>query len=112
MSVSKTKSPPQRRVQSFPETREERPLPQLTSRERVALECVFRGLSDKLTAAEMGIGISGVRRHMQALLLKYAVHSRLQLCAVFLGLAGITTDASSLTPTRRACTVAGFVHES
>jgi DNA-binding NarL/FixJ family response regulator len=91
MSRSKSKSPPQRYLQPAP-----RALPALTSRERTALECVMRGLFDKLIGAEMGIGVRGVRRHLQALHSKYAVHSRLQLCAVFLGLHGITTDASPL----------------
>jgi len=71
--------------------------PRLTKRERMMLECLLRGLSDKLAAAELGIGVRDIRRHVQALHLKFGVNSRLQLAAVFLSLNRITIDASSLT---------------
>jgi len=86
MRASKNESPPQR-------TSGQR----LTKRQRATLECLLRGLSDKMAAAELGISRRGIRRHVQALHLKYGVNSRLELAAVFLGLHGITTDRSPLT---------------
>ena len=41
-------------------------------------------MSDKLAAAELGISYSGIRRHVDSLLKKYAVNSRLQLLAALI----------------------------
>ena len=105
--ASKSKSPPQRGTQSArrspapalqtPARPAPRPGPRLTRRERATLECLLRGLSDKLAAVELGISRRGIRRHVQALYLKFGVNSRLELAAVFLRLDRITIDASPLT---------------
>ncbi|MCX6925241.1 MAG: helix-turn-helix transcriptional regulator [Verrucomicrobia bacterium] len=75
MRASKTKSPPQPAAKSDP---------RLTKRERQVLEAILRGLSDKLVSAELGISQGGTRRHVDSLLRKFKVNSRLQLVVAFL----------------------------
>ena len=111
MRANKSKSPPQLAPQLHQQPAP-RARPHLTRCERLTLEGVLRGASDKLVAAQMGIGVRGVRRHVQSLHAKYKVNSRLQLAAVFLGLHGITTDASPLTPTQPAAPGTDCGHES
>lgn len=60
------------------------PGPRLTKRESEVLELLCHGQSDKLAAAALGITYSGIRRHVDSLLKKYAVNSRLQLLAALI----------------------------
>jgi PAS domain S-box-containing protein len=52
--------------------------PQLTSREQLTLDYLVRGYSTRHMAREMGLSLPTIRNHIQAILQKLAVHSRLQ----------------------------------
>lgn len=71
MRKPQSKSPPQRK-------------PLLTPREKQVLEMLLRGLSDKLIASELSFSPGAARRHVDSLLRKFKVNSRLQLALVFL----------------------------
>jgi DNA-binding NarL/FixJ family response regulator len=58
------------------------PLDTLTSQERVVLGCLGDGLSTSEIVARMGISHTTVRSHIQGILGKLGVHSRLQAVAV------------------------------
>lgn len=57
-------------------------LDKLTSQERVVLGCLGDGLSTSEIVARLGISHTTVRSHIQAILAKLGVHSRLQAVAV------------------------------
>lgn len=58
------------------------PIEKLTAQERVVLTCLADGLSTSDIAARLGISHTTVRSHIQAILSKLDVHSRLQAVAV------------------------------
>jgi DNA-binding NarL/FixJ family response regulator len=58
------------------------PVDDLTRQERVVLAMLEEGLSTAEIVREMGIGNSTVRSHIQAILTKLGVHSRLQAVAM------------------------------
>jgi len=58
------------------------PVDDLTGQERVILGMLQEGLSTAQIVARMGIGNSTVRSHIQAILTKLGVHSRLQAVAL------------------------------
>jgi two-component system, NarL family, nitrate/nitrite response regulator NarL len=55
---------------------------ELTRQERTVLGMLQEGLSTAEIVARMGIGNSTVRSHIQAILTKLGVHSRLQAVAM------------------------------
>jgi DNA-binding NarL/FixJ family response regulator len=57
-------------------------LHKLTAQERVVLGCLEDGLSTSEIVARLGISHTTVRSHIQAILAKLGVHSRLQALAV------------------------------
>ena len=57
-------------------------LDKLTAQERVVLGCLGDGLSTSEIVARLGISHTTVRSHIQAILAKLGVHSRLQAVAV------------------------------
>lgn len=57
---------------------ERRLLDGLTPREREVLQTLAGGLADKEIAAELGVGVGTVRTHVNAVLTKLGVRSRLQ----------------------------------
>lgn len=57
-------------------------LERLTAQERVVLDCLGDGLSTPEIVARLGISHTTVRSHIQAILAKLGVHSRLQAVAV------------------------------
>jgi len=57
-------------------------LRQLTQREREVLQQIVRGLSTAEIARELGISSSTARSHVQNVLMKLQVHSRLQAVAL------------------------------
>ncbi|HET7070524.1 MAG TPA: response regulator transcription factor [Nocardioides sp.] len=57
-------------------------LDKLTAQERVVLGCLGDGLSTSEIVARLGISHTTVRSHIQAILVKLGVHSRLQAVAV------------------------------
>jgi DNA-binding NarL/FixJ family response regulator len=57
---------------------ERRLLDSLTPREREVLQTLAGGLADKEIAAELGVGVGTVRTHVNAVLTKLGVRSRLQ----------------------------------
>ena len=58
------------------------PVDDLTGQERVVLAMLEEGLTTTEIVREMGIGTSTVRSHIQAILTKLGVHSRVQAVAV------------------------------
>jgi len=58
------------------------PLEKLTAQERVVLDCLGNGLSTSEIVTHLGIGHTTVRSHIQAILDKLDVHSRIQAVAV------------------------------
>jgi two-component system nitrate/nitrite response regulator NarL len=58
------------------------PVDDLTGQERVVLAMLEEGLTTTDIVREMGIGTSTVRSHVQAILTKLGVHSRVQAVAV------------------------------
>jgi two-component system, NarL family, nitrate/nitrite response regulator NarL len=54
----------------------------LTDREWDALRCITHGLTTKQIAAELGISQATARTHVQHLLVKLGVHSRLEAAAL------------------------------
>jgi two-component system nitrate/nitrite response regulator NarL len=70
-----------RSAQSAPPARR-RPVDELTRQERVVLEMLQEGLSTAQIVQRMGIGNSTVRSHIQAILTKLGVHSRLEAVAL------------------------------
>jgi DNA-binding NarL/FixJ family response regulator len=58
------------------------PMDELTRQERTVLGMLQEGLSTAEIVARMGIGNSTVRSHIQAILTKLGVHSRLQAVAM------------------------------
>jgi two-component system, NarL family, nitrate/nitrite response regulator NarL len=58
------------------------PLDKLTAQEQVVLGCLGDGLSTSEIVARLGISHTTVRSHIQAILAKLGVHSRLQAVAV------------------------------
>ena len=75
-TVSKRLRPPQSNGASL------RSLDDLTRQERVVLALLEEGLSTAEIVRELGIGNSTVRSHVQAILTKLGVHSRLQAVAM------------------------------
>lgn len=69
-----------------------RRLSSLSRREREVLALTTEGLSQKQVAAQMGISIKTVGAHMQNLLAKLGVHSRVEAVALA-ARAGATADA-------------------
>ncbi|MDQ5840259.1 MAG: response regulator transcription factor [Chloroflexota bacterium] len=76
----------------------------LTEREWEALRCIMHGLSTDDMAVELGVHVSTARTHVQNLLRKFGVHSRLQVAALItahasektwsrLGISGLTAPA-------------------
>jgi len=59
-----------------------RPLSLLTQREREVLGLTTEGLSQKQVASRLGISIKTVGAHMQSLLVKLGVHSRIEAVAL------------------------------
>ncbi|QMU97243.1 response regulator transcription factor [Microbacterium esteraromaticum] len=59
-----------------------RPLSLLTHREREVLSLTTEGLSQKQVASALGISIKTVGAHMQSLLVKLGVHSRIEAVAL------------------------------
>ena len=59
-----------------------RPVDELTPQERIVLGMLEEGLSTAEIVRKMGIGNSTVRSHIQAILTKLGVHSRLQAVAM------------------------------
>jgi two-component system nitrate/nitrite response regulator NarL len=57
-------------------------LDKLTAQERVVLDCLGDGLSTSEIVARLGISHTTVRSHIQAILAKLGVHSRLQAVAM------------------------------
>lgn len=57
-------------------------LDKLTAQEKVVLGCLGDGLSTSEIVARLGISHTTVRSHIQAILVKLGVHSRLQAVAV------------------------------
>lgn len=55
----------------------------LTPQEQVVLECLVDGMRTNEIVERLGISTSTVRTHVQSVLLKLGVHSRLQAVAVF-----------------------------
>lgn len=71
----------QRDVQRFlPNLREARrdPMSFLTDREREVLACVSEGLSNRAVADRLGVSANTVRNHVQKILYKLGVHSKLE----------------------------------
>jgi DNA-binding CsgD family transcriptional regulator len=62
----------------------------LTERERQVLTLALRGLSNKVTALELGLTNSTVATHLRRGLLKTGAHSRLTLLRAFGGLSEFT----------------------
>ena len=58
------------------------PVDDLTRQERVVLALLEEGLTTTEIVREMGIGTSTVRSHIQAILTKLGVHSRVQAVAL------------------------------
>ena len=58
------------------------PVDDLTRQERIVLAMLEEGLSTAEIVRKMGIGNSTVRSHIQAILTKLGVHSRLQAVAM------------------------------
>lgn len=69
-----------------------RRLSSLSRREREVLALTTEGLSQKQVAAQMGISIKTVGAHMQNLLAKLGVHSRMEAVALAARV-GVTVDA-------------------
>jgi PAS domain S-box-containing protein len=65
----------------------------LTSREREVLVCLTQGLSNQQAAARLGLTVNTVRNHVQRILYKLDVHSRLE--AVVLATRGGLLDPPS-----------------
>jgi two-component system nitrate/nitrite response regulator NarL len=54
----------------------------MTLREREVIELVAEGLSNKEVADQLGLSPYTIRTHMHNILVKLALHSRLELAAV------------------------------
>ncbi|MCD2195937.1 response regulator transcription factor [Actinomycetospora endophytica] len=75
--------PPRRRPAGTDPTAEVRRLAgHLTSREWECLRLVVRGLGSAEMATELGISVTTVRTHVQAVMTKLGVHSRLEAAAL------------------------------
>jgi two-component system nitrate/nitrite response regulator NarL len=61
------------------------PIDKLTTQERVVLGCLADGLSTSEIVARLGISHTTVRSHIQSVLSKLGVHSRLQAVAMLQG---------------------------
>lgn len=81
--------------QQMPTSDLERTLARLTAREAEVLRHLVAGLSADLIAARLGVSANTVRSHLQAVLSKLGVHSRLQAVA-FAHRAGLDGDRSWL----------------
>jgi two-component system nitrate/nitrite response regulator NarL len=73
----------------------------LTPRERQVLELLARGSSGKDIAREMAISVNTVRTHVQSILTKLQVHSRLE-AAAFAVRHGLFEDPASIDDARAA----------
>jgi two-component system nitrate/nitrite response regulator NarL len=69
----------------------------LTTREREVLQLLARGYRGKDIAAELGISVNTVRTHVQSILTKLQVHSRLE-AAAFAVRHGLVDRASAIDP--------------
>jgi two-component system nitrate/nitrite response regulator NarL len=69
----------------------------LTSREREVLEMLARGIGGKEIARELAISVNTVRTHVQSILTKLQVHSRLE-AAAFAVRHGLVDRASAIDP--------------
>ena len=72
----------ERGARAVPPTIDVRPLSLLTHREREVLNLTTEGLSQKQVASALGISIKTVGAHMQSLLVKLGVHSRIEAVAL------------------------------
>ena len=64
------------------QTKQRQALVRLTHQERVVLDCLADGLETTEIVSRLGISNSTVRRHIQSILTKLGVHSRLQAVAL------------------------------
>lgn len=78
------------------------PLSRLTSREREILNCIVDGDSTATMAARLRISPSTARAHVQNLLMKLGVHTRLQAVAIATGRRPSHRFSISTEPHRRA----------
>ena len=62
----------------------EPPVPELTERQRIILESITEGLTNKAIADRLGISEDGVKRHLNALFPKLGVESRAEAVAIAL----------------------------
>jgi DNA-binding CsgD family transcriptional regulator len=67
-------------------------LDRLTPREREILDCLGHGLSDKETAARLGVSAKTVATHMASLLDKLGVDSRLKAVLLAIKFRAVTLD--------------------
>jgi DNA-binding NarL/FixJ family response regulator len=75
--------PPRRRpAPSDPSAEVRRLAAHLTAREWDSLRLVVRGLGSAEMAAEMGVSVTTIRTHVQAVMTKLGVHSRLEAAAL------------------------------
>jgi len=54
----------------------------LTSREREVLDCVSEGLSNRAVATRLHVSTNTIRNHVQRILYKLDVHSKLEAVAI------------------------------
>jgi two-component system, NarL family, nitrate/nitrite response regulator NarL len=73
----------------------------LTARERECLHLLVEGLDTSGIAAKLGVSAATVRTHVQSVLTKLGVHSRLE-AASYAVRYGLLDEASSLFPRERA----------
>lgn len=69
----------------------------LTPRESEVLDCIVRGLPNKLIASELGISIKTVEVHRARVMYKMKVSSVAELTTLFLSANGHSGNSSSLT---------------
>ena len=79
----------QRVVPQSPEGQRRHMLSFLTDREREVLTCISDGLTNQAVAQRLGVTANTVRNHVQRILWKLGVHSKLEAVV----LAGLTRDA-------------------
>jgi two-component system nitrate/nitrite response regulator NarL len=77
------------------------PLARLTSREREVLDCIVDGDDTATIAQRLRISPSTARAHVQNVLMKLGVHTRLQAVAITTGRRGADRQTTSAGPTRR-----------
>jgi DNA-binding NarL/FixJ family response regulator len=65
----------------------------LTERERQVLACMTEGLSNRQVADRLGLTTNTVRNHVQRILYKLNVHSRLEAVVIGTGQGLLASDA-------------------